>query len=247
MDPGLRRDHDSGDGEELMPGPKVWPGQPYPLGATWDGKGVNFALFSAHAERVELCLFDADGSERERFALPERFLLSPAGRHLHKNYAALLAGCRLLREDGRPVSVVATGALTEVFNGPDVIGLGYVSARDLSVLYALSSGMVQTSLYEAGSWPMWEAMAARRPVAISRIPSVVEYVDALGTPVEYFDPLSPESIAAALGRIWDASSPVLDPAVIESSRERATARTWNDVAGDYLGALESVTREAVAA
>ena len=32
---------------------------PYPLGATWDGSGVNFALFSAHAEKVELCLFDA--------------------------------------------------------------------------------------------------------------------------------------------------------------------------------------------
>ncbi|MBC6462995.1 glycogen debranching protein GlgX [Actinomadura sp. HBU206391] len=37
---------------------EVWPGQPYPLGATWDGTGTNFALFSEVAERVELCLFD---------------------------------------------------------------------------------------------------------------------------------------------------------------------------------------------
>ncbi|MBV8974088.1 MAG: hypothetical protein JOY74_03120, partial [Sinobacteraceae bacterium] len=36
----------------------VWPGAPYPRGANWDGEGVNFSLFSAHAERVELCLFD---------------------------------------------------------------------------------------------------------------------------------------------------------------------------------------------
>jgi len=51
---------------------RVWPGQPYPLGATWDGKGVNFALFSAHAERVELCLFDAAGvREIDRARLPE--------------------------------------------------------------------------------------------------------------------------------------------------------------------------------
>ena len=35
-----------------MPTSKVWPGQPYPLGATWDGKGVNFALFSQHATAV---------------------------------------------------------------------------------------------------------------------------------------------------------------------------------------------------
>ncbi len=51
---------------------KVWPGRPYPLGATWDGKGVNFALFSAHAEKVELCLFDRTGLREEaRIELPE--------------------------------------------------------------------------------------------------------------------------------------------------------------------------------
>jgi isoamylase len=55
-----------------MPSTKVWPGQPDPLGATWDGKGVNFALFSAHAERVELCLFDKSGQHEDaRIVLPE--------------------------------------------------------------------------------------------------------------------------------------------------------------------------------
>ena len=55
-----------------MSSARVWPGQPYPLGATWDGKGVNFALFSAHAEKVELCLFDHSGAHEEaRIVLPE--------------------------------------------------------------------------------------------------------------------------------------------------------------------------------
>ena len=49
---------------------QVWPGNPYPLGATYDGSGTNFGLFSEVAERVELCLFDADGTE-ERYALRE--------------------------------------------------------------------------------------------------------------------------------------------------------------------------------
>ena len=51
----------------------VWPGAPYPLGATWDGLGVNFALFSAHATKVELCLFDSpdDAMESHRVTLPE--------------------------------------------------------------------------------------------------------------------------------------------------------------------------------
>ncbi|MDH5264131.1 MAG: glycogen debranching enzyme GlgX, partial [Betaproteobacteria bacterium] len=51
----------------------VWRGRPYPRGANWDGEGVNFALFSAHAEKVELCLFDETGRhEIQRIALRER-------------------------------------------------------------------------------------------------------------------------------------------------------------------------------
>ena len=47
-------------------------GLPHPLGATWDGKGTNFALFSAHATKVEVCLFDEDGQrEGQRIELPE--------------------------------------------------------------------------------------------------------------------------------------------------------------------------------
>jgi glycogen operon protein len=52
---------------------RVWPGRPYPLGATWDGAGVNFALFSECATKVELCLFEADAPrESERVAMFEQ-------------------------------------------------------------------------------------------------------------------------------------------------------------------------------
>ena len=51
----------------------ISPGNPYPLGATWDGEGVNFALFSEHGEQVDLCLFDPLGKrEVSRIALPEQ-------------------------------------------------------------------------------------------------------------------------------------------------------------------------------
>jgi isoamylase len=57
----------------VRPVTAVWPGQPYPRGATWDGEGVNFAVFSANATRVELCLFDANGRrELQRIELRER-------------------------------------------------------------------------------------------------------------------------------------------------------------------------------
>ena len=53
---------------------RVWPGQPYPLGATWDGEGVNFALFSENATGVELCLFNGPTADTEahRIRLKER-------------------------------------------------------------------------------------------------------------------------------------------------------------------------------
>jgi isoamylase len=51
----------------------VWPGKPYPQGATWDGEGVNFALYSRNAERVDLCIFDAKGRrEVQRVQIRER-------------------------------------------------------------------------------------------------------------------------------------------------------------------------------
>ncbi|MBK0402488.1 glycogen debranching protein GlgX [Adhaeribacter sp. BT258] len=54
--------------------PEIYPGTPYPLGATWDGKGVNFALYSGNATAVELCLFDSDKQTHEthKIKLKER-------------------------------------------------------------------------------------------------------------------------------------------------------------------------------
>jgi isoamylase len=49
---------------------RVWPGRPYPLGATWDGAGVNFSLFSENATKVELCLFDNAEAQKETASIP---------------------------------------------------------------------------------------------------------------------------------------------------------------------------------
>jgi glycogen operon protein len=57
-----------------MPIQRVWPGRPAPLGATWDGKGVNFAVYSEHATQIDLCLFDSIYSTKEtdRIPLPDQ-------------------------------------------------------------------------------------------------------------------------------------------------------------------------------
>jgi isoamylase len=49
-----------------------WPGYPYPLGATWDGRGVNFAIYSENATGVELCLFDVEPEQKETARIPLR-------------------------------------------------------------------------------------------------------------------------------------------------------------------------------
>jgi glycosyltransferase involved in cell wall biosynthesis len=181
---------------------------------------------------------------RHRFGLPERFLLSPAGCHLHKNYPVLDAALRALRDQGRPITVVATGEHTDVhYHGPDLLGLGYVSSRELQALYEESDGIVQTTLYEAGSWPMWEANVVGKPAAISRIPSVVEQVQRLGTVAELFNPLDPGDVAGALARLWDGS-PATDPQTLAANAAVVASRSWNDVASDYLGLFADVRREA---
>ena len=52
---------------------RIWKGRPYPLGAVWDGHGVNFSLYAEHAEAVDLCLFDSpdDPRESDRIRLTE--------------------------------------------------------------------------------------------------------------------------------------------------------------------------------
>ena len=70
-EPGARAPRAIGDNQRM----EIWPGSAYPLGATFDGAGTNFALFSEVADRVELCLFDGAESGRRltetRIDLPE--------------------------------------------------------------------------------------------------------------------------------------------------------------------------------
>src|SRR5690606_5899663 len=52
----------------------IYPGKPYPLGATWDGEGVNFSLYAENATKVQVCLFDSDAADahEEKITLTER-------------------------------------------------------------------------------------------------------------------------------------------------------------------------------
>ena len=85
---------------------RVWPGRPYPLGATWDGAGVNFALFSEHASKVELCLFDTPEATREshRVAMFDLSAFCIIGAGL----AASLHGRKFIRKGIDPFTAKAS-------------------------------------------------------------------------------------------------------------------------------------------
>jgi glycosyltransferase involved in cell wall biosynthesis len=178
---------------------------------------------------------------RQRYALPPRFLLSPAPRGRHKNYAVLVSALDRLRRAGRPVTVVATGGGTDhTYWGPDLLGLGYVPADDLAAIRVLASGVVQTTLYEAGSFAVFEAMRAGLPVACSAIPPLLEQLERDGVHAETFDPADPEALARALQRVWHPSSG--DARRYSANSALVGRRSWVDVAGDYLAVLERVAR-----
>ena len=137
--------------------------------------------------------------------------------------------------------MVATGSGTDhAYWGPDLIGLGYVPAADLAAIRALASGVVQTTLYESGSFPVFEAMLAGLPVACSDIPPLVEQLERDGAHAELFDPGDPEAAARALAAIWQPSP--RDVRRAYENIERVGRRTWVDVAGDYLEVLASAAR-----
>jgi isoamylase len=88
----------------------AWPGKPFPLGATWDGEGTNFSLFSEHAEHVELCLFDEHDREtrvpvRERAAFSWHCYLpgvGPGQRYAYRVHGPWARRCTSSRAWSRP-------------------------------------------------------------------------------------------------------------------------------------------------
>jgi isoamylase len=81
--------------DDPRPSPRQWVGKPYPLGATYDGSGTNFSLFSSAADGVELCLFGSNGSEHDEL----RIELTEVDGHIWHTY---LPEVRPTRRSTRP-------------------------------------------------------------------------------------------------------------------------------------------------
>lgn len=163
----------------------------------------------------------------------------------HKNHLRLLDAMASLREAGKDVSLVLTGAhagdegavrraVRERGLQERVAFLGFVSDADLGGLLAGARCAVVPSLFEAGSFPVWEAMSSGTPVAAS---SVTSLPGQLGDAGVLFDPTDPQAIAQAWGRLWDDAE--LRERLRRMAKVRVASYTWELTARRYVALYRS--------
>jgi glycosyltransferase involved in cell wall biosynthesis len=129
-------------------------------------------------------------------------VLYPANRWPHKNHERLFAAFARVRRERPELRLALTGQGHERAQLPEgVESRGHVSADELVALYRTAGCLVFPSLYEGFGLPPLEAMACGCPVACSSATSLPEIC---GDAAEYFDPLSPDDMAAAILRALDA-------------------------------------------
>lgn len=148
---------------------------------------------------------------RDRLRLPDRYLLYPAQTWPHKNHEGLLRAVALLRDqDGIMVNLVFCGHRNDYARHIDrtvnalrlrehVWWAGFVPPIELQSLYAMATGVVIPSKFEAASGPLWEAFLAGVPAAAAAVTSLPEQA---GGAALLFDPDDPASIADATARLW---------------------------------------------
>ncbi len=180
------------------------------------------------------------------------FLLCPANISPHKNHEVMLDALALLAER-RPLVLTGPGTdLRSPFGrartlrarvrargltlGRDVIGLGYLDDREYYSLLRHARCLVMPTLAEGGgSFPVWEALFEGVPVICSDIPVMREMMERAGGDVAWFDPRSPSDLARCLSELERDYERHLHRAREQISRIRA--RTWDEVAGDYMSVL----------
>jgi glycosyltransferase involved in cell wall biosynthesis len=180
--------------------------------------------------------------------LTRPYLFYPGAFRSYKNHEALIDALHLLRTQMSEDSfdLVFTGIrglpmhLAQKINAlklkDRIHVLGCVDRRTLAALYQNAFATIVPSLYEQGSFPIYEALHWGCTVACSDIPSLVEQCKAMDDAMIYFDPRDPETIARAILHIRNDRESIL--ARQGSVKPLLWQRTWRDVARDWLSVFQ---------
>jgi glycosyltransferase involved in cell wall biosynthesis len=213
-------------------------------------------ILGAHAGRT--CVIPLSGRHAAPVlpAAPERawpfrgrdYLLCPANITRHKNHEVLLAGTAAIAEkyplvltgDGtslnaatpRGHALARLAVASGLEPGRTLFPIGYVDEAAYDQILAGACAVVMPTLAEGGgSFPVWEAVERGIPAVVSDIPVLREMIERLGGEVLWFDPHSPESLAAVLAAF--AEEPMHFRRQAEAQTRSLRVRTWDDVAADY--------------
>lgn len=173
---------------------------------------------------------------RAKLDLPGQFALYPAQTWPHKNHVRLLDALALLRDaGGAEIPLVASGHLNvfhaEIAAHARRLGLqrvrfvGFVSPEELRALYALARCVVIPSLFEAGSFPLWEAFDSGVPAACSTVTSLPRQA---GDAAVLFDPRDTQAMASAIRRVWEDEA--LRASLVARGRARLAHFSWDRTA-----------------
>ena len=201
--------------------------------------------FPEISDEEALCLRPAE--------MTRPYLLFPAAYRDYKNHAGLIRALAVLRDDFREQSFdlaftcdknssIPLKLLAEELEVEEHVHiLGRVDRRTLAALYRQAYAVLMPSLYEQGSFPIYEALRWQCPVACSDIPSMREQCQSLGAAMLYFDPHDPQSIARSILTIRDDR---------DGWRRRQTEasqaawnRTWTQVAREWLALFREAAKQ----
>jgi glycosyltransferase involved in cell wall biosynthesis len=174
------------------------------------------------------------------YELPEAFVYYPAATWPHKNHVTILRAAARLRNEGLRVPVVSTGQLTEHLPalrqtidelglGGDVHFLGFVPDEVVGALHRRALAVVVPTLFEAASFPIWEAFQAGTPVISSTVTSLPDQV---GDAALLVDPLDIEGWANAIRRLW--TDRTLSQLLTARAAERVSRVSWSEAARRML-------------
>jgi len=177
---------------------------------------------------------------RSRLRVPDRYILYPAQTWPHKNHAGLLRALARLRDcDGVVVPLVAPGRQTEHFDAlqllvqelqldAQVMWPGFVSPDQLTALYEGAQAVVIPTLFEAASFPLWEAFSSGVAAACSNVTALPEQA---GDAALVFDPKEVDSIATAVRHLWNDAQ--LRTTLIERGRRQIMDLSWGSTARTF--------------
>jgi glycosyltransferase involved in cell wall biosynthesis len=179
-------------------------------------------LFSVNKDDIEVILInmsklwienfkEKDVIPKEDLDVPSHYLLYPAATWKHKNHLFLLKALKSLKDDDIKINIIFTGHLTDYFSSVikpflenndlenQCVFKGIVSDRELFSLYKNSIGVVIPSLYEAGSFPLYESIITNTPVICSNVTSLPETINDENL---VFDPSDIESLKIILKKLY---------------------------------------------